>query len=140
MTPPFRVASGVFCTVYSSFSTASPSGRSGYQYEPNGDGPMRNEPSTGSSVARPWVADCAAVPLAKTHLSNDASDPVADPSKMYSKPGSGGGATYCACAEPAANAVAAHAATMAGAAPLRARRNKCCIVLIPSLVDSDSAG
>ena len=49
---------------------------------------------------------------------------------MYSKPGSGGGATYCACAGPAAIA-AAHATTMAGAAPLRARRSNCCMSQSP---------
>ena len=44
-------------------------------------------PSAGSSVT-------AVAPLADSHLSNEASEPVAVPSKMYSNPGSGGGAVY----------------------------------------------
>jgi hypothetical protein len=59
-------------------------------------------PSAGSSVT-------AVAPLAPTHLSNDASEPVALPSKMYSKPRSGGGGVYCAPA-PAGAASAASAA------------------------------
>ena len=86
----------------------------GYQYAPNGEAPTRNEPSVVSSVAWPCPPsdagrDCAAVPAAKAHLSNEASDPVAEPSKMYVKPGSGGGAVYCAPAAtgnaPSATAV-----------------------------------
>ena len=45
--------------------------------------------------------------LAKIHLSNEASEPVGEPSKMYSNPGSGGGATYCAPAEAGTSAMAA---------------------------------
>ena len=60
----------------------SPNGCGEYQYEPNGEAPTRNVPSAALSVARPCVADCAAVPLANVHLSNDAADPVAVPSKM----------------------------------------------------------
>ena len=51
-------------------------------------------PSAGSSVT-------AVAPLADSHLSNEASEPVAVPSKMYSNPGSGGGGVYCACADGA---------------------------------------
>jgi hypothetical protein len=61
-------------------------------------------PSTGSRVACPWVADASAVLLANTHLSNEASEPVGVPSKMYSNPGSGGGATYWALAHAGATA------------------------------------
>jgi hypothetical protein len=55
------------------------------------------------------VADCAAVPLANFHWSNEASDPVAVPSKMYWNPGAGGGAVYCALAVVGTAASAASA-------------------------------
>ena len=61
-------------------------------------------PSSGSSVT-------AVAPLADSHLSNDASEPVAVPSKMYSKPRSGGGGVYCACAAEGAITSAMSAAS-----------------------------
>ena len=69
----------------SSLTTASPSGRTGYHRIPKPEVFGFIAPSAGSSVT-------AVAPLAATHLSNEASDPVAVPSKMYSKPRSGGGA------------------------------------------------
>jgi hypothetical protein len=68
-------------------------------------------------VARPCDADAAAVLLAKTHLSKEASDPVALPSKMYVNPGSGGGGTYWAAAGAAADAM--HPARNSPASPVR---------------------
>src|SRR5918999_2988175 len=94
MTPPFGVALGVAGHMYSSRTTTSPSARTGYHFMPKPDVFGFIAPSAGSSVT-------AVAPLADSHLSNDASEPVAVPSKMYSKPGSGGGAVYCACAEGA---------------------------------------
>jgi hypothetical protein len=53
-----------------------------YVYEPNGDALTLIEPSLGSSVATARESDCASVPDANFHLSNEASEPVAVPSKM----------------------------------------------------------
>src|ERR671922_1175530 len=109
MTPPFGVAPAGHR--YSSLTTTSPSARTGYHFIPKPEVFGFIAPSSGSSVT-------AVAPLAESHLSNEASEPVAVPSKMYSNPRSGGGAVYCA---PAAGA-SASATKAASAGPHRARR------------------
>jgi hypothetical protein len=103
MTPPFGVAPAGH--MYSSLTTTSPSARTGYHFMPKPDVFGFIAPSSGSSVT-------AVAPLADSHLSNDASEPVAEPSKMYSKPGSGGGGVYCACADGATASASSAASTM----------------------------
>src|ERR687896_821690 len=102
MTPPLGVAPWRFGHMYSSRTTTSPSARTGYHFMPKPELFGFIAPSAGSSVT-------AVAPLADSHLSNEASDPVAVPSKMYSKPRSGGGGVYCAPA-PAGAASAASTA------------------------------
>src|SRR5918996_979871 len=97
MTPPFGVATGSVGHMYSSLTTTSPSARTGYHFIPKPEVFGFIAPSAGSSVT-------AVAPLADSHLSNDASDPPAVPSKMYSNPGSGGGAVYCASAPAGSSA------------------------------------
>ena len=75
MTPPFGVASGTSGHMYWSLTTTSPSARTGYHFIPKPEVPGFIAPIAGSSVT-------AVAPLAESHLSNDASDPVAVPSKM----------------------------------------------------------
>src|ERR671918_1491748 len=105
MIPPFGVAPSGHR--YSSRTTTLPSARTGYHFMPKPEVFGFIAPSAGSSVT-------AVAPLADSHLSNEASEPVAVPSKMYSKPGSGGGGVYCA--------LAAGAATRASATRPSARR------------------
>src|SRR3954454_17659636 len=89
--------------------TASPNALPRYVYEPNGDALTLIEPSLGSSVATARESDCASVPEANFHWSNEASEPVAVPLKMYRKPASGGGATYWASATAGVKTTAATA-------------------------------
>jgi hypothetical protein len=123
MTPPFGVAAGSVGHMYSSLTTTSPSARTGYHFIPKPELFGFIAPSAGSSVT-------AVAPLAESHLSNDASEPLAVPSKMYSYPGSGGGAVYCACA-PAGSSAKATRAVSAGPQRARACFERCFICLLP---------